>query len=170
MEVGANTVLIVPAVVTEMVTYEEAWKRSKSEISEIRKFAEEKQILIAIENVWNKFLLSPIEFRNYLDEFESDYIAAYFDVGNIALYGYPQHWIRTLGKRIKKIHVKGFDSNKRIFTYIYKGTIDWIAVIKALEDIGYNDYVTAELPINLEDPEGNVQKISRDLDMLIDGL
>jgi len=167
--VGADTVLLVPAVVNERVTYEEAYGRSQAEIQELAKVAEEKRIFIAIENVWNKFLLSPIEFARYIDEFESDYVVAYFDVGNIVFYGYPQHWIRTLGKRIKKVHVKGFDANKRIFTYLYEGTMDWKAVRKAFEDVGYDDYLTAELPINRDDPEGTVRKISKDLDRIIAG-
>jgi len=167
--VGADTVLLVPAVVNERVTYEEAYERSQAEIRELAKIAEGKHIFIAIENVWNKFLLSPIEFARYIDEFESDYIVAYFDVGNIMLYGYPQHWIRTLGKRIKKVHVKGFDTNKRIFTYLYEGNMDWKAVRKAFKDVGYDDYLTAELPINRDDPEGTVRKISKDLDRIIAG-
>ena len=167
--VGADAVLLVPAVVTEEVTYEEAYERSQAEIKKLIPKAEEKKIYIAVENVWNKFLLSPIEFAKYVDEFQSEYLVAYFDVGNIVLYGYPQHWIRTLGRRIKKIHVKGFDANTRQFTWLLEGTINWKAVIEALKDVGYDGYLTAELPVDREDPIGRVKRISEDLDKIIAG-
>ena len=96
--VGADTVLLVPAVVNDETSYEDAYQRSQAEIRKLIPEAAEKGVVIALENVWNKFLLSPIEFCQYLDEFESDTITAYFDVGNIVLYGYQQHWIRSLGK------------------------------------------------------------------------
>jgi hexulose-6-phosphate isomerase len=167
--VGADTVLLVPAVVTENVTYEEAYERSQIEIRRLAKVAAAARIYIAVENVWNKFLLSPIEFARYVDEFESEYVVAYFDVGNIVLYGYPQHWIRTLGKRIKKIHVKGFHGQRREFTWLLEGTINWRAVMEALREVGYDGYLTAELPVDSKDPEGRVKMISEDLDKIISG-
>ena len=123
-------------------------------------------MVIAVENVWNKFLLSPIEFARYVDEFESRYVAAYFDVGNIVLYGYPEQWIRTLGHRIKKVHIKGFHAGQRAFVGLLEGTIDWNAVMHSLADAGYDDYITAELGVNREDPEGGVRKISEDMDKI----
>ena len=167
--VGADTVLLVPAVVTEEVTYEEAYERSQAEIRKLIGHAQERGVYIAVENVWNKFLLSPIEFARYIDEFESDYVVAYFDVGNIVLYGYPQHWIRTLGRRIKKVHVKGFHANKRQFTWLLEGTINWKAVMEAFKEIEYDGYLTAELPVDPSDPEGRVRMISEDLDKIISG-
>lgn len=122
------------------------------------------------ENVWNKFLLSPMEFSRYLDEFEDATVTAYFDVGNIVLYGYPQHWIRSLGSRISKVHIKGFNANESRFTYLIEDcTIDWNAVMSALEDIGYDDYMTAELPVDGDNPEGRVHSISDDMDRIIAG-
>ncbi|MDP7279436.1 MAG: TIM barrel protein, partial [Candidatus Poribacteria bacterium] len=91
--------------------YEDAYQRSQEEIKKLIPIAAEKGVRISIENVWNKFLLSPIEFVNYIDEFESDSIGAYFDVGNILLYGFPQHWIRSIGERMDKVHIKGFNTN-----------------------------------------------------------
>ena len=167
---GADTVLLVPAVVNEATPYEAAYQRSQAEIRKLIPEAAEKGITIALENVWNKFLLSPMEFSDYLDEFESDTITAYFDVGNIVLYGYPQHWIRSLGQRISKVHVKGFNANEGRFTYLIEEcTIDWNAVLAALQDIGYDDYITAELPVDADDPEGRVHSISRDIDRIIAG-
>ena len=145
--VGADAVLLVPAVVNDKTSYEDAYQRSQSEIRKLIPAAKENGLTIALENVWNKFLLSPIEFCRYLDEFDSETITAYFDVGNIVLYGYPQHWIRSLGNR----------------------TIDWNAVMSALEEIRYDDYMTAELPVDGDDPDGRVHSISSDMDKIIAG-
>ncbi|MCX5637055.1 MAG: sugar phosphate isomerase/epimerase, partial [Planctomycetota bacterium] len=105
---GASTVLLVPAIVNENVGYGDAYKRSQEHIRKLLPLAEEMKVVIAIENVWNKFLLSPLEFARYVDEFESRWVRAYFDVGNVIIYGYAQDWIRTLGKRIVKIDLKDF--------------------------------------------------------------
>ena len=168
--VGADTVLLVPAVVNDKTSYEYAYQRSQVEIYKLIPEAKAQGITIALENVWNKFLLSPIEFCRYLDAFESETVTAYFDVGNIVLYGYPQHWIRSLGSRISKVHVKGFNANESRFTYLIEDcTIDWNAVMAAFEDIGYDDYMTAELPVDADNPEGRVHSISEDMDRIITG-
>ena len=168
--VGAETVLLVPAVVNDKTSYEDAYRRSQAEIRKLIPDAKAQNITIAIENVWNKFLLSPIEFCRYIDEFDSETITAYFDVGNIVLYGYPQHWIRSLGNRIAKVHVKGFNATESRWTYLIEDcTIDWNAVMSALAEIGYNDYMTAELPVDRDNPEGRVHSISDDMDKIIAG-
>ena len=168
--IGADTVLLVAAVVNPKTTYEEAYQRSQEEIRKLVPTAKEKGLTIAIENVWNKFLLSPMEFSQYIDEFESDAIGAYFDVGNIVAYGFPQHWIRSLGSRISKVHVKGFNAGQHRFTYLIEDcTIDWNAVMTALADVGYDDYMTAELPVGEDDPEGTVHQISEDMSKIIAG-
>ena len=105
---GADTVLLVPAVVNPQTSYHDAWTRSQEQIRKLIPMAQELKVIIGIEEVWNKFLLSPIEFARYVDEFQSPWIRAYFDVGNVVIYGYPQDWIRTLGKRIVKLHIKDF--------------------------------------------------------------
>jgi len=168
--IGASTVLLVPAVVNDNITYEQAYQRSQEEIKKIIPIAKEKDIKISIENVWNKFLLSPIEFVNYIDEFDSEMIAAYFDVGNILLYGFPQHWIYTIGNRMDKVHIKGFNSNGFKWTGLIDDcSIDWNAVMSALTDIGYDDYITAELGVDSNDPVGGVHKISQDMDRILAG-
>ena len=164
--VGADAVLLVPAVVNENVPYNVAYERSQGEIRPLIKEAEARKVLIAIENVWNKFLLSPLEFARYVDEFESDYVQAYFDVGNIVIFGYPEQWIRILGKRMK-----GFNANERRFTYLIEDcTINWNAVMEAFHEVGYDGYMTAELPVNRDDPEGTVYNISKDMDKIIKGM
>jgi len=165
--VGTDTVLVVPAVVKPDVTYEQAWERSVASLKEALPAAAEHEVCLAVENVWNKFLLSPVEFAAYVDGFASEYLAAYFDVGNILLYGYPDHWVRTLGRRIRRVHVKGFDTDARKFTYLMEGSVDWASVAAALDDVGYSGYLTAELPIDQADPLGRLRQISTDLDTII---
>ena len=164
---GADTVLIVPAVVNVDVTYEQAWELSVDSIKKILPAAEKKQVILAVENVWNKFLLSPVEFAEYVDSFGSERLQAYFDVGNIVAYGFPQHWIRTLGGRIAKVHVKGFDAEKHAFVQLLAGTIDWPAVMKAFKDIGYDDYITAEQAGEGRGPMKDAEKISAELNKIL---
>src|ERR1043165_7218733 len=144
---GADTVLLVPAVVNPETTYAQAWERSQKQIRKLIPLAEEYKVIIGIEEVWNKFLLSPLEFARFVDEFKSPWIRAYFDIGNVAIQGYPQDWIRTLGKRIVKLHIKDFAFKKRVadFTALLEGEIDWRAVHTALAEIGYKGSATVEL-------------------------
>ena len=142
---GTDCVLLVPAVVNDDITYEDAWKRSRAAIRKMIPTASKLGVVIAIENVWNKFLLSPIEFKAYVDSFKSPWVRAYFDVGNIVLYGYPQHWIRTLGRRIKRVHLKDFDAPTKSFVPLREGSIDWPAVRQALAAVRYNGWLTAEV-------------------------
>ena len=142
---GADTVLLVPAVVKENVTYGDAYKRSQQYIRKLLPLAEELRVVIAVENVWNKFLLSPLEFARYVDEFESPWLKAYFDVGNVIIYGYAQDWIRTLGKRIVKIHLKDFKRKGYQWTNLLDGDVNWKQVRAALDEIGYNGFMTTEL-------------------------
>ena len=142
--------LLVPAVVDAKTGYKDAWDRSHKVIRErILPEAEKQGIIIGIEEVWNKFLLSPLEMNAYVDSFKSKCVQAYFDVGNIVFYAYPQDWIRTLGPRIKKVHLKDFKLDRRKGTFelvhLGEGDIDWPEVRKALNDIGYNGYMTTEI-------------------------
>ena len=147
---GADTVLLVPAVVDPATPYREAYTRSQRVIRErLLPMAQELKVIIAVEEVWNKFLLSPLEFARYVDEFESPWLQAYFDVGNVVFYGYPQDWIRTLGKRIVKLHVKDFQLDRQNGRFFWKnigeGDVDWPEVRRALNDIGYAGYMTTEI-------------------------
>lgn len=164
---GGDTVLIVPAVVKPDVPYEAAQERSVESIRKALPLAEERGIVLAVENVWNKFLLSPIEFAAYVDAFESPWLRAYFDVGNIVAYGYPEQWIRTLGDRIAKVHVKGFDAKAHAFVQLLEGTIDWPGVVKSLQAVGYEDYVTAELGPAGDDPIRGFERISSEMDQIL---
>ncbi len=147
---GADTVLLVPAVVNPKTMYKDAYTRSQKMIRErLLPLAQDLKVVIAVEEVWNKFLLSPIEFARYVDEFKSPWVKAYFDVGNVVLYGYPQDWVRTLGNRIVKMHIKDFKMDRREGRFYWKnigeGDIDWPEIRKALSEIGYEGFMTTEI-------------------------
>ncbi len=153
---GADTILAVPGKVDPNTTYEEAWENSRKTIEVVIPFAAENGVVIAIENVWNKFLLSPREMCEFIDSFNSEWVKAYFDVGNILLYGYPQHWIRSLGSRIKKVHIKGFkrDGSNLLWVSLLQSESDWQAVMDSFKAIGYDGYFTAELGVDERGLEG----------------
>jgi L-ribulose-5-phosphate 3-epimerase len=147
---GAGVVLLVPAVVNPQTSYKDAWTRSQKVIKErILPLAQELKVVVGIEEVWNKFLLSPVEHARYVDEFASPWVKAYLDVGNMVFYGYPQDWIRTLGPRIARVHLKDFQVDREKGTFTWKnlgeGDIDWPEVRKAFSEIGYDGWVTTEV-------------------------
>ena len=142
---GAGAVLLVPAVVRDDTTYEQAWERSSKQIRILIPEAEKLGITIAIEEVWNKFLLTARDFNQFIDDFESTVVQAYFDVGNIVHYGVPQHWIRQLGKRIVRVHLKDYIRQTRQFVNLGDGDVNWPAVRGALTDIGYTGPATLEI-------------------------
>lgn len=141
---GADAVLLVPAVVRADTTYEQAWERSQAEIRKLIPLAERHDVTIAIEDVWNKFLLTSRDFRQYIDEFNHPLVRAYFDVGNVVHYAVPEHWIRDLGDRIVKVHLKDY-SRRDGFVNLGEGDVDWPAVRDAFAAIGYNGDATVEL-------------------------
>ena len=147
---GADAVLLVPAVVNPQTSYQDAWTRSQKVIRErLLPLAQELKVVIGVEEVWNKFLLSPLEFVRYVDELASPWIRAYFDVGNVVFYAYPQDWIRTLGSRIAKVHLKDFQLDRANGRFNWKnlgeGDIDWVEVRKAFSEVGYDGWVTTEI-------------------------
>ena len=142
---AADTVLLVPTRVTETYGYVEAYQHSQGLIRRLLPLAEELQVIIALENVWNNFLLSPMEFGRYIDELESRWVRAYFDVGNLIIQGYAQHWIRALGKRIVKIDLKDYRRKGQEFVNLPEGDVNWPEVYKALKEIGFEGWMTAEV-------------------------
>jgi L-ribulose-5-phosphate 3-epimerase len=166
---GSDTVLLVPAVVNPRTRYEDAWKRSTKQIRELLPMAAEYKVTIAIENVWNKFLLSPLEMARYIDDFRSPWVKAYFDVGNIQFYGYATDWIYTLNNRIAKVHFKDFSFRKGVtnFSDLRDGDLDWKGIHKAFADIGYKNTATVELR------GGDVaylKEVSRRVDLILEGV
>ena len=145
---GAKAVLVVPGVVTEDVPYSYAYARSMENLKKVMPLAEDLGVDVGVENVWNKFLLSPLEFKKFLEELGSERAKAYFDVGNVLVNGYPQDWIRTLGEYVSCVHVKDFKTevgNIRGFTYLLQGDVNWPEVMKAFTEVGYDYYLVAEL-------------------------
>ncbi|MEX2260662.1 MAG: sugar phosphate isomerase/epimerase family protein [Bryobacteraceae bacterium] len=166
---GSDTVLLVPAVVNPQTGYQDAWTRSQAQIRKLIPLAKELKVVIAVEEVWNKFLVSPLEFARYVDEFKSPWVQAYFDVGNVLLWAYPQDWIRVLGKRIVKLHFKDFTFKDRIakFVNLREGDIDWPAVHKALAEVGFSGTATVELAGG---DEAYLKDVSRRFDLILSGV
>ena len=164
---GAGTVLVVPGVVTADESYEAVYDISRKSIRELIPAAEKLDITMALENVWNKFLLSPMEMSEYIDSFKHPLVQAYFDVGNILIYGYPHHWVETLGSRIRKVHIKDFNVSQRQFVPVLSGDVDFPRFINALRGVGFDDYLTAELAPYPQFPEQLVWDTSHHLDCII---
>ncbi|MCX7804896.1 MAG: sugar phosphate isomerase/epimerase [Planctomycetota bacterium] len=177
---GTDAVLVVPGAVdvffdpkSEKIRYDEVYKRSKASLKACLKTAEKCGVSMCVENVWNKFLLSPLEMRDFVDSFGSPRVKAYFDVGNVILTGFPQHWIEILGRRIGRIHAKGFkfaffgggesgdiapiaEACRKLargtgwcgayaFCDLDAGDLDWPAILAALKKAKYDKYITAEM-------------------------
>lgn len=158
-----DTILVVPGTVgadfiegCEVVDYEEAYNRAFDSMNELKHEAERLQVSIGLENVWNKFLISPLEMRDFIDKIGSNYVGAYFDVGNVIYSGYPEQWIRILGNRIRKVHFKDFRrdvGNINGFVDLLAGDVNYPEVLKALKAIGYDGWVTAEMGLYNNYPE-----------------
>ncbi len=169
-ELGAEVVLLVPAVVTAEVGYAEAYQRSQEQIRKLLPLAKELRVILAVEDVGNRFLLSPMEFARYVDEFRSPWVKAYFDVGNIVSSGYPQDWIRILGKRICRVHIKRFEPGTDHPRFDPKDRrtqgIHWPEVRKALAEIGYRGWITAEIRGG---DESYLKEVSARMDRILAG-
>lgn len=165
---GTDVVLVVPGVVNEDNSYHAALDLGAKSIRELLPTAEDLGITMALENVWNKFLLSPVEMRDFIDQFDSENVAAYFDVGNILLYGYPVHWIEVLGERIVRVHIKDFDTNTKQFVPLLTGSVDYPRVRNALRGVGYDGWLTAELSRYPQFAEGFVYDTARHLQWIMD--
>lgn len=145
---GCESILVVPGAVSADISYADAYDRCFEALKELAPVAEEYKVELCIENVWNKFLLSPLEMRDLIDKIGSKYVGAYFDVGNILLTGFPDQWIKILGNRIKKVHFKDYKTGVGSldgFVDILGGDVDYIAVMKAFAEVGYDGWATAEM-------------------------
>ena len=152
---GCDSILVIPGCVNaefaapgKVMDYETCYNRSFESIMKVKQYAEEYKVSIGLENVWNKFLLSPMEMRDFIDKIGSDYVGSYLDIGNTLANGYPEHWIRTLGNRIKKVHFKDYRieaGGLHGFVDLLAGDVNYPAVVNELEQIGYDGWVTAEM-------------------------
>jgi hexulose-6-phosphate isomerase len=175
---ACHTILVVPGAVSVgfapelgVVDYETAYKRAEEAIKEMAPYAERQRVCIAVENVWNNFLLSPLEMRNFIDSAGSEYVGSYFDVGNVMINGYPEQWIKILGNRIKKVHFKDYRraaGGLEGFVDLLAGDVNWPAVMEALTNTGYDDWVTAEmLPPYTHHPETIIFNTSNAMDKIL---
>ena len=169
-----DTVLYIPGYVhvafmpgSPVISYDTVHKRSLEALKEASRYAESKKVTLAVEEVWNMFLLSPLEMRDFLDSVASKNVGCYFDVGNVVLYGYPEHWVRILGSRIKRVHLKDFKRSVGTiegFCDLGEGDVRWAEVMKALREIGYNSYLTAEM---IPYKRGLLEKTSKAMDRIL---
>jgi L-ribulose-5-phosphate 3-epimerase len=170
---GAGSILLVPGVVNAEVTYDAAWKRSQECVREAIPLAKELGVRISIENVWNNFLLSPLEMARFIDEFDSPWVGSHFDIGNVYRYGWPEQWIRILGKRINRLHFKEFDTEKMNAQGLragfdcdfLTGKNDWKAIMHALDDIAYTGWCIAEQRMGLN--PGDMKKLTVAMNQMI---
>ncbi|MFH1006212.1 MAG: sugar phosphate isomerase/epimerase family protein [Candidatus Latescibacterota bacterium] len=176
---GVGAILVVPGAVgvdfvpgSEVVPYDVAYGRALAAIKELAPLAEKLQVSVGVENVWNKFLLSPLEMRDFVDAVGSEYVGAYFDVGNVIATGYPEHWIQILGRRIKRVHFKDFRRNVGTldgFVDLLEGDVNWPEVVAALRKVGYDSYATAEMiPPYTHHPEALICNTSRSMDYILE--
>ena len=152
---GCDAILVVAGCVgasfiesCPVVDYDTAYERAVAAAKELSRDAEAQGVTICMENVWNMFLLSPLETRRFIDEVGSDYVKVYFDTGNVVVTGYPEQWVKILGKRIGRVHIKDFRrvvGNINGFVDLLGGDVDFPAVMKALRACGYDGYLTAEM-------------------------
>ena len=154
-ELGCDSTLVIPGCVcadfvdpNRVVDYETVYERSLEAFLSLRSEAEALEVNIGLENVWNKFLLSPMEMRDFIDKIGSPYVGSYLDIGNTVANGYSEHWIKTLGQRIKKVHFKDYRREAGAlygFVDLLAGDVNYPAVTKALTSVGYDGWVTAEM-------------------------
>ena len=175
---GCDTILVVPGAVkvafdpaSELAEYDVAYERALAALKELATYAEELKVAIGVENVWNKFLLSPLEMADFIDKVGSDYVGSYFDVGNVLYIGYPEHWIKVLANRIKKVHFKDYRvaaGDLYGFVDLLAGEVNWPAVMQQFENVGYDNWVTAEmLPPYTHYPETIVYNTSNAMDKIL---
>ena len=172
-ELGGDTVLVVPGVVNDKVSYEDAYITSQNSIRELIPYAEKTGMQIGLENVWNNFLISPVEAKRYIDEINHPLVGWYFDIGNVLRYGWPEHWIKTLNRRIMKLHIKEFSRElmnsaglwEGFKVDLLKGDNNWPVVMKAVSDINHQGgWLTAEVSGG---DRNHLRNISNQMDEII---
>ena len=169
-EVQCDALLLYPGSVTKDLGYEVTWTRFTDELRKVLPMAAAARVYMNMENVWNRFLVSPLEMRRFVDQFESPWLQAHFDIGNIMQYGIPQDWIHTLGPRIRRVHVKDYKlaagSAQGRFVDLWEGDVDWKAVMTAFRAVGYTGYMSPEISYRADQPE-QLETVSRQLDRIL---
>jgi len=142
---GVGAILVHPGQLAVGGTYQQVWDSLVILIKDLIYLAKREQVAISLENVWNKFLLSPKEMREIIDEIGSEWVGAYLDTANMMAYGYPEHWIRELGSRVKRVHFKDFKRREHQFVNLLDGDTDWPIIMAELRQIGYQHPVIHEV-------------------------
>ena len=149
---------------------QETWDRYSAALREVIPAAEKAQVLLNPENVWNKFLLSPLEMRSFVDQFHSPWLQTHFDTGNVMQYGYPEDWITTLGPRIRRVHFKDYKlanhGGQGSFTNLMEGDVNWKSVMAALTKVGYNGFISPEIGYDPGRPD-QLKQVSSTLDRIL---
>jgi len=144
-ELGARVLLVVPAVATAEMPYEKTWELAKNGVLQAAKTAQENSVILGVENVWNKFLYSPLEFRAFLREINHSHVKMYIDPGNLLQIAHPTQWIEMLRDYITCVHVKDYDAEEMAFKPLMEGTVPWRQIVEKLREIGYDYYLNVEL-------------------------
>lgn len=147
---GVGAVLLHPGQLSVDISYTQAWENFRAHMRAVAPIAAQHQVAVGIENVWNKFLLSPKEMREFIDEVDSPWVGCYLDTANMMAYGYPEQWIDELGQRIKRVHFKDFNRRQHAFVPLQEGDTDWPRIMAKLRAIGYNAGVIHEVSGDLE--------------------
>ena len=171
---GVGALLTIPGRVGSgaklAVGYEDTWKRCTAEMEKLVPVAAQAKVVLAIENVWNKFLVSPLEMRAFVDQFKSPWVQAFFDIGNVMQFGYPEDWILTLGRRIARLHLKDYKLSARAeqgrFVGLMEGDVNWKAVMAALVKVGYRGWLSPEISHDPNDPD-QLKKLSATVDRIL---
>lgn len=152
------------------IGYQDTWDRFTVEIKKLLPDAEQAKVVLTMENVWNKFLLSPLEMRAFVDQFQSPWLQTHFDMGNVMQFGYPQDWILTLKSRIKRIHVKDYKLSARAeqghFVGLFEGDVDFKGVMQALVAVDYRGFLSPEYGNDPNDPN-YLKSLSEKLDRIL---
>lgn len=171
---GAKSILLVPGVARNGVTYEQCWERSVAGIRQALPLCEETGVKIAIENVWNEFLMKPEQAREYVDSFKSPHVGWHFDIGNHIKFGPSEEWVRVLGKRILNLHFKEYgnqpDANGKTKGFSVKfleGSNNWPAIMAELDKVGYNGWAITEMPGNQTKDAESLKEFSSRVDRIL---
>ena len=167
-DIGASVFLVVPAVAVPEVSYQEMWELSKQSILEAIPAAEEHDVLLGIENVWNRFLYSPLEFRRFVEEINHPNVKVYFDVGNFQLLAFPQQWIRYLSDLVVCVNVKDFQRSTLQFKPLLQGDVPWREVMRALREIGYDGFLNVEVSPYPSHPTKSAHDSKTALDIILE--
>jgi len=159
---GVDTMLLTMGALTDELYYNEAYANGLKALQLVAPHAEQIGVNIAVEYVWNKFLLSPMEFARFCDEVASPRVGLFFDTGNMVVFGFPQHWVRICGKHLMKVHFKDFKRQGYEWTPLLQGDVNFPAVMAELRKIGYDGALLSEVApsiASLEDTAAHIRQI-----------